>query len=160
MVTTGALVKRQMTGPHTPGHAHTATMLVAVFVTVLAALGSLAFAGWHYELSRAAAHEVLFVVPKGTAVAQASGKDSEMLPKRLWLYVGEYDTLVIRNDDDFPVRIGPFKLEAGQRYHQRFRTEGVVQLVCSTMYHEEQIQIVVMNGSNVFHRLMEGLFRS
>lgn len=67
-----------------------------------------------------------------------------MLPQLMTLRVGELDTLVIRNDDDFPVRVGPMRLERGQQYRQRFRTAGDVQLVCATMYHQEQVTVRVL----------------
>lgn len=125
----------------------------------LVALLAVTWAGWRYEQSRASAHEVLFIIPKGTAALQASGKDDLMLPKRIMLYVGERDTLIIRNEDDFPVRVGPFKLEAGQQYRQRFRAPGQTSLVCTTMYHEEQMDILVANDSNALHRVLGQLFR-
>lgn len=89
-------------------------------------------------------HIVLLVVPKGTAYLQATGADSPMLPKLMTLRVGELDTVVIRNDDDFPVRVGPIRLAKGQQYRQRFRAAGDVQLVCATMYHREQVMVRVL----------------
>jgi hypothetical protein len=82
-----------------------------------------------------------------------------MLPKQIWLVAGEHDTLIIRNLDDFPVRVGPFKLEAGQQYRQRFRNVGEVQLVCTTMYHEEQMKILVMETKDPLRKLFSVLFR-
>lgn len=89
-------------------------------------------------------HVVLIVVPKGSAYLQASGADAPMLPQLLTLRVGELDTLVIRNDDDFPVRVGPIRLAHSQQYRQRFHTAGDVQLICTTMYHKEQIVVRVL----------------
>ena len=34
----------------------------------------------------------------------------------LTLWVGELDILVVRNEDDFPVRVGPIRLAQGQLY--------------------------------------------
>ena len=89
-------------------------------------------------------HIVLIVVPKGMAYLQATGADSPMLPQLMTLHVGELDTIVIRNDDDFPVRVGPIRLAQGQQYRQRFRAAGDVQLVCATMYHKEQVTVRVL----------------
>lgn len=89
-------------------------------------------------------HIVLIVVPKGTAYLQATSADTPMLPQLMTLRVGELDTIVIRNDDDFPVRVGPIRLAKGQQYRQRFRAAGDVQLVCATMYHREQVTVRVL----------------
>jgi hypothetical protein len=89
-------------------------------------------------------HTVLIVVPKGTAYLQATGADSPMMPQLMTLRVGELDTIVIRNDDDFPVRVGPIRLAKGQQYRQRFRAAGEIQLVCATMYHKEQVTVRVL----------------
>jgi len=113
------------------------------FLVAATALGLLAFAGWRAESTHAAEHEVVIIIPKGTAIQQANGTDGPMLPKTMILTIGLRDTLVIRNDDDFPARIGPFKLDSGQHYRQQFHTPGQIQLVCSTMYHEEQVSILV-----------------
>jgi hypothetical protein len=130
-------------------------MVVGVLIVIAASIG----AGWLWKRERSSQHEVLFIVPRGTAVLQAQGKDDLMLPESVRLVIGEYDTLVIRNQDDFPVRIGPFKLEAGQQYRQRFRNPGRVNLVCTTMYHEEQMRIEVVESSNLVHKALSSLFR-
>ncbi len=131
-----------------------------IALAVVAGVLLLAFAAaWKWERDHAKDHEIIFIVPPGTAVLQANGKDDLMLPRQIWLVAGEYDTLIIRNLDAFPVRVGPFKLEAGQQYRQRFRNEGEVKLVCTTMYHEEQMQIVVMETKDPLRKLFTTLFR-
>ena len=117
--------------------------LAALLVILVVAISLLAFIGWRDELTHAPEHEVIFIIPKGTAILQANGTDGPMLPRMMILTIGLRDTLVIRNDDDFPARIGPFKLDSGQHYRQQFRTPGEIQLICSTMYHEEQVSIRV-----------------
>ncbi len=137
-------------------------VIVRVAVVLAVATGVLALAlvaAWKWETDRAEEHEITFIVPPGTAVLQANGKDDMMLPKQIWLVAGEHDTLIIRNLDDFPVRVGPFKLEAGQQYRQRFRNVGEVLLVCTTLYHEEQMKIVVMETKDPMRKLLSALFR-
>jgi hypothetical protein len=123
--------------------AHVPRFAALVALAMLAALGLAGLAIWRYEATHVSEHEVLFIIPKGTAILQASGKDGPMLPKTMILTLGALDTLVIRNEDDFPARIGPFKLDSGQRYRQRFRMPGETQLICATRYHEEQVTIWV-----------------
>lgn len=133
---------------------------LAIALVILAGVLALAYgAAWKWESDHAKEHEITFIVPPGTAVLQANGKDDLMLPKQIWLVAGEYDTLIIRNLDAFPVRIGPFKLEAGQQYRQRFRNTGEVQLICTTMYHEEQMKILVMETKDPVRKVLNALFR-
>jgi hypothetical protein len=135
-------------------------MRIAILLALMAGLLALALmAAWKWETDHAKEHVITFIVPPGTAVLQANGKDDLMLPKQIWLVAGEFDTLIIRNLDSFPVRVGPFKLEAGQQYRQRFRNAGEVQLVCTTMYHEEQMKIVVMETKDPVRKLLSALFR-
>jgi hypothetical protein len=133
---------------------------IAIALALVAGVLALAYgAAWRWETDHAKEHEITFIVPSGTAVLQANGKDDLMLPTQIWLVAGEHDTLIIRNLDDFPVRVGPFKLEAGQQYRQRFRSAGEVQLVCTTMYHEEQMKILVMETKDPLRKLLSALFR-
>jgi len=143
-------------------HAHSARFLKRNAVALVIVAGVLALlygASWKWENDHSKEHEITFIVPPGTAVLQANGKDDLMLPKQIGLVAGEYDTLIIRNLDSFPVRIGPFKLEAGQQYRQRFRNAGEVQLICTTMYHEEQMKIVVMETKDPLRKVLNALFR-
>jgi hypothetical protein len=137
--------------------------LIRRFIVALAlvagVLALFAVVAWKWETDHSKEHEITFIVPPGTAVLQANGKDDLMLPKQIWLVAGEHDTLIILNLDGFPVRIGPFKLEAGQQYRQRFRNAGEVLLVCTTMYHEEQMKILVMETKDPWRRLLSALFR-
>lgn len=111
----------------------------------LATSGLLGFAWW-YEQEHVSQHEVLFIVPKGTVIRQANG-DGMMVPQRITLTIGKRDTLIIRNDDVWPAQIGPFRLQPGQRIIQRFRTPGMVEFECSTMYHTEQLTVMVQPGA-------------
>lgn len=116
-------------------------ILLTLVLLALVGLGVEELQRWHMNLELE--RRVVFVIPKGMAVLQANGKDPPMLPATIILTVGQLDTIVIRNEDVWPVRIGPFKIGPGQQYTQRFRRPGQVKLICSTMYHREQTRITV-----------------
>jgi hypothetical protein len=140
--------------PATRARARWLWIALPMLVLALAYLGA-----WRYERINTAEHDVLFVVPRGTAYLQAVGQDNVMLPRSIRLVIGELDTLVIRNEDGFPIRVGPFKLESEQTYRQRFRTPGVYRLVCTTLYHEEQVEVIVVGSQKVLPRLLNALVR-
>ncbi|MEO6063662.1 MAG: hypothetical protein ABIQ99_17155 [Thermoflexales bacterium] len=124
-------------------------------LVVLLVLAALAFgAAWRTDQANPREHEFLVIVPKGTAILQSRGQDSLMVPQKLRLTLGDLDTLVIRNEDDFTLRVGPFRLEANQQYRQRFRSPGVFKLVCATMYHEDQVEITVVESPDLWRRML------
>jgi hypothetical protein len=133
----------------------TLQVIALMAIVLVAVVAGAALLAWRDAQTRE--HEVLFIVPKGTAVLQANGKDDLLLPRRIKLNIGDYDTLVIRNLDDFPVRVGPFKLEAAQQYRQRFRPPGEFKLICTTIYHEEQMMIEVVDRRTLVRKLLDGL---
>lgn len=128
---------------------HTIRKLILVIIATLG-LGGLGVlsAAWVWERAYPDTHEFLYIIPKGTAYLQATGQETSMLPKLIIFTVGDLDTLVIHNDDDFPANIGPFKLETGRQYRQRFRSIGELQMLCSTIYHKEQVEIRVQPARN------------
>lgn len=128
---------------------------VLALAVLAAAIAAFAFSlAWRRDQTNTVEHEFLVVIPKGTAILQAQGRDSLMVPQTLRLTLGDIDTLVIRNDDDWPLRIGPFRLEAGQQYRQRFRSPGVFKLVCATMYHEDQVEITVVESADLWRKAL------
>lgn len=134
-------------------------ILVAMLLVVLGLGAAKVGAVWQFELKHPDEHEILVIVPKGTAILQANGKDSLMVPRTLWLTVGDMDTLVIRNEDDFTLAVGPFRLGPNQQYRQRFRAPGVYKLVCSTMYHEDEVVITVLASKDPAGVWLSSLFR-
>ena len=134
-------------------------ILVAMVLAVLGLGAAKVGAVWQFELKHPDEHEFLVIVPKGTAVLQANGKDSLMVPRTLWLTVGDMDTLVIRNEDDFTLAVGPFRLGPNQQYRQRVRSPGVYKLVCSTMYHEDEVVITVLASKDPAGTWLANLFR-
>lgn len=134
-------------------------ILLALVLAVLGLGAAKVGAVWQFELKHPEEHEFLVIVPRGTAILQANGKDSLMVPRTLWLTVGDMDTLVIRNEDDFTLAVGPFRLGPNQQYRQRFRAPGVYRLVCSTMYHEDEVVITVLASKDPAGVWLSALFR-
>jgi hypothetical protein len=86
--------------------------------------------------------EVVYVIPKGTAVRQALGMRPAVLPDVMRFTVGVRDVLVLRNEDDAVATFGPVRLEAGQTYRVPFRAPAQFQLACSA-HADGQVGIVV-----------------
>jgi hypothetical protein len=104
-----------------------ALFFAALLLTALAlALGAWRWHAWYEE-----ARQLVFSVPPGTAARLAAGEELEVLPRTIELRLGGQDTLVIRNDDSAPVQIGPYRVEPGQRFVQRYRSAGTFDLICS-----------------------------
>jgi hypothetical protein len=97
-------------------------------------LGGLAAAGWlalaPIAPRPAAERELLYVIPKG-ASARAGGEGQSPLPSTVRLVLGVRDILVLRNDDEVPMQIGPLRLAPGQSYRLPFHQPGALQLACS-----------------------------
>jgi hypothetical protein len=79
----------------------------------------------------AASRERVYVIPRGTAAAQAAGKDPQVLPANIRLTLGRQDILVLRNEDDAPQTIGVVRLEPGQTFRLPFYTPMEMALACS-----------------------------
>lgn len=88
------------------------------------------------------ARELVYVIPAGSAARQAAGEEVTVLPQTIEVRLSEHDTLVIRNDDTQTVTIGPFRIEPGQRFVQRYYNPGVFELDC-TVHISQQLKIVV-----------------
>jgi hypothetical protein len=134
-------------------------ILVAMLLAALGLGAAKVGAVWQFELKHPDEHEILIIIPKGTTILQANGKDSLMVPRSLRLTVGDMDTLVIRNEDDFTLAVGPFRLGPNQQYRQRFRAPGVYKLVCSTMYHEDEVVITVLASKDPAGTWLSNWFR-
>jgi hypothetical protein len=77
-----------------------------------------------------AEREVLYVIPKGAATRQ--GSDGQFgLPSTIRLLLGVRDILVLRNDAEVPMQLGPVRLAPGQNYRLPFHQPGALQLACS-----------------------------
>jgi hypothetical protein len=122
-----------------PGTSRHTFLLAAAAALLVLALGS---AVWWLSAWRAEARRVEFVVPPGTAARLAAGEEPAILPQTITLTLGLRDTLVIRNEDTQSVQIGPFKIEPGQQFVQRYYNPGTYDLVCS-IHESEQLRVIV-----------------
>jgi hypothetical protein len=111
----------------------------SVIALALLALGA---AGWWWYRGRDEARQVVYAVPPGTVARLAAGEELAVLPDQINLTLGARDILVIRNDDTQPVQVGPFKVEPGQRFTQRYYNRGTYDLICS-IHRSERLRIVV-----------------
>ena len=117
-------------------------ILLALALAVLGLGAAKVGAVWQFELKHPDEHEILVIVPKGTAILQANGKDSLMVPRTLWLTVGDMDTLVIRNEDVRVQTVGLFTVRPGETVDTPFPKPGVFKGAC-TMSSDGQIVITV-----------------
>lgn len=121
----------------------TALQRAIVFSATALALVVLGAGGaWWWLQSRAAARELVYVIPPGTVDRLAAGETIEVLPGTINLTLGAQDTLVIRNEDAQTVTIGPYVLQPGQQYTQRFYNPGSFEMVCS-VHPSSQLRIIV-----------------
>jgi hypothetical protein len=86
--------------------------------------------------------EVVYVIPKGTAVQQSLGASPSVLPAVMRFTLGVRDVLVLRNEDDVPATFGPVRLEPGQTYRVPFHAPTAFQLACS-VHRDGAVGIVV-----------------
>lgn len=115
----------------------------SALVVGLAALVLLAVSGavWWWNTQHSS-RELVFAIPPGTAARQAAGERVEVFPATITLALDRYDTLVIRNDDTQAVTIGPFRVEPGQRFTQRYYNPGTFDLLC-TIHQGQRLRIIV-----------------
>jgi hypothetical protein len=88
--------------------------------------------------------EVVYVIPRGTAVQQSLGADPSVLPSVMRFTVGLRDVLVLRNEDEVAATFGPVRLEPGQTYRVPFRAPASFQFACS-VHRQGAVEIVVSN---------------
>lgn len=116
---------------------------VALALVGLALLIGLGLGGlWLLHEARERSRTYLVRVPPGTAARIAAGEEVELFPQRIELRLSEHDTLVVRNDDSEAVTVGPYRIEPGQRFVQRYEGPGTFDLVCS-IHGAEGLRIVV-----------------
>jgi hypothetical protein len=114
-------------------------MLAGALALLILALGG---AAWWLSGPSETARQVIYTVPPGTAARLAAGENVEVLPPTISLTLNQHDILIIRNDDTQPVQIGPFKIEPGQRFVQRYYNRGAYDLVCS-IHASQRLRIIV-----------------
>lgn len=83
---------------------------------------------------------VTFVVPPGTGARVERGEKVELMPALVELEVG--DRLVIRNEDDRTMVVGPYTVRAREVLDQEFRRPQVLEGDC-TLSGSGEVRIVV-----------------
>lgn len=118
--------------------------LIGLGIVFVGGIVAVNFAGWQegWRESRLASRQVVYVVPEGTTAKLGAGQAVNVLPNIVELQVGAQDTLIIRNEDSFPIDIGGARITSGQSYIQEFTQPGTFDLVCS-VHTADKIRIVV-----------------
>lgn len=88
-----------------------------------------------------------FVIPKG---ARAKVNDSTLysaiaLPTEITFQPGEEASITVKNEDEVPLRAGPFVVLPGQVYVQRFPNPGEFNIACS-VDPRESIKVTVLSA--------------
>jgi hypothetical protein len=86
--------------------------------------------------------ELVYVVPQGTIGKLGIGLTAAILPNQVELVVGGQDTLVIRNQDLYPIDVGGVLIHPGQEFRQQFTRAGTFDLMCS-VHADEKIRVIV-----------------
>lgn len=107
---------------------------IGAVVVIVALLGG----GWWWTTQRG--REVVFTVPPQTSARLAAGEDVQVLPDTITLK--RNDTLIISNEDNEQIQIGPFLVMPGQRFVQQYYNRGTYELLCS-VHKGDQIRIIV-----------------
>lgn len=118
--------------------------LVGLGVLFVVGIVAANFAGWQqaWRESREATRRLVYVVPAGTVARLGAGQAVNVLPASVELRLGGQDTLVIRNEDMFPIDVGGVRIDTGQSYIQQFTVPGTFDLVCS-VHSGDKIRVIV-----------------
>jgi hypothetical protein len=112
---------------------------IAAFSIMLVLVIGGTFWWWSAQNER---HDLIYVVPVGTAQRLAAGEALTLFPDTITLNRASQNTLVIRNEDTQSIQIGPYKIAPGQSFTQRFYNRGTFDLTCS-LHKSEQLRIIV-----------------
>ncbi|MFQ3632434.1 hypothetical protein [Roseiflexus sp.] len=115
---------------------------VALVILALVAISGVGAGFWYESQRRSAERYLVFVVPLGSVARLAAGEELEILPQTIELSLQGKDTLVIRNEDVQPIQVGPFKIDPGQQFEQRYYNPGTYDLIC-TLHTSQRLRIVV-----------------
>jgi plastocyanin len=118
--------------------------LVGLGIVIVGGIVAINFAGWQeaWRASREATRQLVYVVPAGTTAKLGAGQAVNVLPNTVELQIGVQDTLVIRNQDVFPIDVGGVRINTGQSYIQQFTVPGTFDLVCS-VHTSDKIRVIV-----------------
>lgn len=112
-------------------------------VVLFVAIAMIAIGGsilWQATTNRQ--RQLVFEIPPGTAARLAAGEEVTIFPSTIIIDLRQHDTLVIQNNDNAEVTIGPFRIVPGQRFVQQYWSPGVYELICS-VHQGEQLRIEV-----------------
>jgi hypothetical protein len=115
---------------------------IALIGGIVALVAVVAGGAWWWSIRPSEARQVVFTVPPGTVNRMAAGEPVNILPGTIDIVLDQQDTLVIRNEDTQPIQIGPYKIQPGQQFSQRFYNPGTFDLLCS-VHESERLRIVV-----------------
>ncbi|MEF3275128.1 MAG: hypothetical protein K6356_12155 [Chloroflexus sp.] len=113
---------------------------VAFLLTTIAVIVVIGL--WLWQATNNWQRQLVFEIPPGTAARLATGEEVTIFPSTIVIDLRNHDTLVIQNNDNVEVTIGPFRILPGQRFVQRYWGPGVYELVCS-VHQGEQLRIEV-----------------
>src|SRR5581483_1232497 len=118
--------------------------LVGLGIVIVGGIVAINFAGWQeaWRASREATRQLVYVVPAGTTAKLGAGQAVNVLPNTVELQIGVQDTLVIRNQDVFPIDVGGVRINTGQSYIQQFTVPGTFDLVCS-VHTSDKMRVIV-----------------
>lgn len=118
--------------------------LIVVGVVFVVGVVALSFSGLSpfQRPNKPVVRELVYVVPKGTIANLGLGATSSVLPNQVDLTVGGLDTLVITNEDLYPIDVGGVLLNPGQSYRQQFKRAGTSDLACS-VHAADKIRVIV-----------------
>ena len=115
---------------------------VALVFLALLVVGGAGAGIWYEYQRRNADRYLVFTVPPGSVARLASGEQLDILPQTIERSLRGQDPLVIRNEAVQPIQVGPFKIDPGQQFEQRYYNPGVYELIC-TLHQSQRLRIVV-----------------
>jgi hypothetical protein len=123
---------------------------VGLLVTAVAIVAAaLAWAAFRPDERPAATDDLglVFVVPFGAYEGvQQFGMEPVEVPRRIVFAAGDTPAVTIVNQDVFPAVVGPWRVEPGQTYTQRFPTPGVYELTCMNEQGGTDLYVITVEG--------------
>lgn len=113
---------------------------LAILLATIAIIAAAGIVLWQATANRQ--RQLIFEIPPGTAARLAAGEEVTIFPSTIVIDLRYHDTLIIQNNDNAEVTIGPFRIVPGQRFVQRYWSPGTYELICS-VHQGEQLRIEV-----------------
>jgi hypothetical protein len=131
--------------------------LLGVLVIGACSIALIVGGWWWWKQTTADQRQIVLTIPPGSARREALGQEMVMLPKTITVTLGLHDTLVIRNEDVFVARVGPWRMEPGQQFRQHFREPAIYDLVCTTIFHNDIVRVVVIDRRSWWEQTLDTL---